>query len=382
MPKPSSTTARESLGAFSTAASSRRTSVDVEDHRRIVSRRASQRTAPPQTLEIAIPPRDVDSIERAEPVSTPLLPPMMDKQFNTSTDELQSPLQEPTVAPRQMTDSWVLTPNSTTFRHPSDVLTPPLSTKNSMASLQHSVVGNDLASLSLAAHRHQPSQREETDPYSAALGHANFTIHPAPYYPPADEPITALTCQRLLADWEAARKHYLRCAADISRDYGPTSTTFHHAERKWAALDAQWRAHHARALAAALHHAHCAGAAAGDDDSPLPPALLLQQSLAAPSAKSLHAAAEAVCAPEALHAALAQAQRAAEAKGAGAAPPKFPCVAREEMVGSMVQYARRAGGDESAKLGGEEKKTRKQQPVLLRIFTDPKSLLFGDGGAR
>jgi hypothetical protein len=37
---------------------------------------------------------------------------------------------------------------------------------------------------------------------------------------------------------------YMRQATPISEHYGPTSRTFKLAERKWAEIDAMWRANH------------------------------------------------------------------------------------------------------------------------------------------
>lgn len=115
---------------------------------------------------------------------------------------------------------------------------------------------------------------------------------------------------------------YMRQATPISEHYGPTSRTFKFAERKWAEIDAVWRANH-----------ELANVQAGAVRSPV------YQSLAE-------------TAPLPKMPALDDAQQSA----------KFPKIDDSEIVGPMVQYAR-------------IQRQPSRRPSFLRLFTDPASLL-------
>ena len=70
------------------------------------------------------------------------------------------------------------------------------------------------------------------------LGHANFSIEPEPYLPPA--PVTAASCKKLRSDWEAARFAYAKHLSRTGEHYGTTSKTYRLTIEKWAEVDAEW----------------------------------------------------------------------------------------------------------------------------------------------
>ena len=175
----------------------------------------------------------LDPITHRDLASTPLLPPMMESNLVSRRSQVHSPLQSPTIAEGDGTFASTprLTPNLR------GIPTPPLSTKASIASFHRSAVEQSGAAADVPA---MPLS-DDNDPWAARLGHANFHISPEPYFP---DHCNAESCKRLLEDWESARIDYMRQATPISEHYGPTSHTFKLAERKWAELDAVWRANH------------------------------------------------------------------------------------------------------------------------------------------
>jgi hypothetical protein len=200
--------------------------------------------------------------------------------------------------------------------------------------------------------------------WSARLGHANFHILPAPYYPAI---INRQTCQRLLDDWESARGQYMRLAADLACHHGPTSAVFAMANEKWAGIDAQWREAHREAFQAvasaaldeAAHHGHddtlLAAASSThqphpDDPLTLAPKPFVFQSLAETPSCSLPA-------PEDAYAEFILPSDEDQTNGLRnrsrtTATAKFPAVAASEMVGPMVQYAAKIPSNSAAAAAG------------------------------
>ncbi|KXT17077.1 hypothetical protein AC579_4366 [Pseudocercospora musae] len=270
-------------------------------------------------VEITLPTPEEDPIDREELASTPLLPPMMASYFNDSSDAVRSPLQSPTVASPSAAASITNTPSGTPVFM--SFPTPPLSTKQSMASLH----------ASRSSHVLQPSSEipplsiaeRETDPWAIKLGHANFHIKPEPYLP---EVCDAHSCKQLLDDWEAARVEFMRQAVHISEHYGVTSQTYRLTEQKWAEIDAVWRTNHEMANTEAQVSA---------DNTFYQPLAETQAILKMPSLED------------------------------PSQPSKFPKVEEADIVGPMVQYA---------KIQHRRAPSRKQS--FLKIFTDP-TPLFG-----
>lgn len=283
-------------------------------HRR--SRAHSRASSKPLEIKVPEPALD-DTIDHLELVSTPLLPPMMAEHRPLSTEELQSPLQSPRNAERSAPTSIAGSPTRTSML-PS-IPTPPLSAKASAASLQPNHFP-----LALRPSVDIPGMKTsgKPDPWADKLGHANFHITPQPYFP---EVCCLPACKRLLDDWESARLDYMQTARRVSEHYGPTSQTYKLTEQKWAEIDAQWRTYHERANAEAE---------ASQKTAMYQPLAETQRLDTIPTLND----------PE--------------------QPAKFPKVDEADIVGPMVQYTK-----------VPEQKSRK--PMLLKLFTDPVSLLGG-----
>lgn len=188
--------------------------------------------APP--VDIALPTRMEDPIDRQALASTPLLPPTMMDRRGSDAESMQSPLQSPTIAD-SATFSFIASPSSTPAMQSAQ--TPPLSSKPSNSSIgmvrsSQLLPSADIPSVALS---------NAEDKWAAKLGHANFDIFPEPYLPESHD---TSSFKRLTEDWESARKQYMKHAVYTSDNYGPTSQTYKHTEQKWAAIDAQWKRNH------------------------------------------------------------------------------------------------------------------------------------------
>lgn len=179
-----------------------------------------------------------DPIDRKALASTPLLPTALIEHRASESDAVQSPLQSPTVA-NSPAFSFAASPNLTPLIAP--MPTPPLSSRPSIASFGANQCSQVLA-LSDASSSELSSAEAK---WTARLGHANFTVHPAPYVP---ENCDSVACKRLVEDWEEARKQFISQAARTSEHYGPTSQVYKLTERKWAEIDARWRRNHTIAV--------------------------------------------------------------------------------------------------------------------------------------
>ena len=210
----------------------------------------------PQDIDFSPYGETDDPIDRKELASTPLLPPALTELYAHQDESFQSPLQSPSVATPSTAATFAETPMSSPIRTGID--TPPLSAKPSFGSI-YRVYSNHLPPTSTDGTDY--SDVEEPDYYSMKLGHANFHIFPEPYMP---ERCDRESCNRLLLDWEAARREYMKQAFLISENYGPTSQTYKLTSEKWAQIDSQWQTNlnQARAEAEALgetpHHKNLA----------------------------------------------------------------------------------------------------------------------------
>ncbi|TDZ24662.1 hypothetical protein Cob_v002303 [Colletotrichum orbiculare MAFF 240422] len=172
-----------------------------------------------------------NSIERDRSLAaTPLLPPLL----TTSPAEAPqpSPLQSPTVA------ATVLSMDAPSTQSLSHILSPSLSTRPSVSSFRNIHSSQDLT-------LGYPSILQDHDEWSDRLGHANFSISPAPYLP--DE-ANADTLRLFRADWEAARVNYTKHLVRTGENYGETSKIYALTEAKWAETEKSWRAFHERTM--------------------------------------------------------------------------------------------------------------------------------------
>ena len=78
---------------------------------------------------------------------------------------------------------------------------------------------------------------DPNDHWANELGHANFTINPAPYMP---EESTLTTYKQLRSDRDVARYNYMKHRMGISEHYGETSKIYRLTEEKWVEIDATW----------------------------------------------------------------------------------------------------------------------------------------------
>ncbi|EAS33028.2 uncharacterized protein CIMG_04052 [Coccidioides immitis RS] len=181
-----------------------------------------------------------EGVKREPQVTTPLLPPvMMDLPTPDNEELVQSPLQSPTVAEA----THVILPDSPIeVPHSNGLLSPPLSTQPSLASIGLQIPfprmhGPEIPPITML---------NAEDEWSCKLGHANFTIHPKPYIP---ELCTLDAFEVHRANWSLARCNYAKHLVRTGEHYGVTSNIYRFTEEKWEFIDSQWRANHNIVLA-------------------------------------------------------------------------------------------------------------------------------------
>ncbi|KAI1736408.1 hypothetical protein F4680DRAFT_451955 [Xylaria scruposa] len=188
----------------------------------------------PGPLDVEEADSVLSSIQRdRKQATTPLLPPMMTSIPADYAVAQPSPLQSPTVA----------SPLDYEPQSPL-ILSPPLSTKPSISSFRQIMISTDVPPI--------PDQ----DAWSDRLGHANFTISPAPYKPSA---ATLSSLRELRGDWEMARVNYTKHLVRTGEHYGMTSKTYVFTEEKWAEIDRTWRAFHDEVLDAVVANGEAMG---------------------------------------------------------------------------------------------------------------------------
>ena len=165
--------------------------------------------------------------------STPLLPPIMTQiPAHIKDVPYQTPLHSPSVA--DVEASSVLNSPLPTPRMVG-LPSPPLSSRPSISSFHRQ---RGLGPVSPSSDIPPMRIENPNDPWADQLGHANFSIEPAPYVP---EQSTLATHKQLRADWDTARQKYLNHLARIGEHCGATSKTYRLTEDKWAEIDAKWK---------------------------------------------------------------------------------------------------------------------------------------------
>lgn len=255
----------------------------------------------PPPLDIQMPLTE-EPIDRKALASTPLLPTPLLERYGSECEEIQSPLQSPTVADSPVFP-YCMSPATT------PVLT---ATASPGVSPKHSLVSFGGARSSQMISSPESSFVEPLDAedkWTARLGHANFIVQPAPYTPDVCD---SASCKRLVEDWEEARKQFINQAARTSEHYGPTSQVYKLTEQKWTEIDALWRKNHEIAVEQAKKIERIRG-------------------------ESLHEARlpERDYQPLAEHAPLAKLPSLNDPNNTG----KFPKLDEADIVGPMVQYA-------------------------------------------
>ncbi|KIV88375.1 hypothetical protein PV10_08065 [Exophiala mesophila] len=173
-------------------------------------------------------PEEEDTVH----ATTPLLPPIMLDSFQRELP-IQSPLQSPSIAPTS-----TLIGSRTSLDTPLSCLpSPPLSTKPSMVSMHNrsrtSTITGELSPFHMLD--------DLADPWSAKLGHANFTIHPEPYVPDSN---TLDSYIEFRENWNQARTNYAKHLARTAEHNGSTSKVYRLTEEKWGQVDNQWKRQH------------------------------------------------------------------------------------------------------------------------------------------
>lgn len=159
--------------------------------------------------------------------TTPLLPPLMTDPLGKPPLPL-SPLESPSVAPSSAV---------TEVHSPRIIPTPrqSIGSKPSMSSLRQASILTELP-LPLP-----PSILLDQDEWSDRLGHANFTINPAPY---GISEINAVTVNKFCDDWDAARVAYTKHLVRTGEHYGQTSKIYALTEAKWAETERKWKGYY------------------------------------------------------------------------------------------------------------------------------------------
>ncbi len=181
-----------------------------------------------------------DPIDRKALASTPLLPPVLASLRTSEDAPLQSPLQSPTIA-EPNSPLTMASPAATPYV--GGIPSPPLSSKPSVSSFHRSPTCAMTSSTEIPPFL----IADPDDEWAIKLGHANFTIHPEPYPPPAtcDRDV----CRQLFEDWELARCNFTKHQVRTGEHFGVTSNVYRLTEQKWAQIDARWKRNNDLALA-------------------------------------------------------------------------------------------------------------------------------------
>ncbi|KAM3512088.1 hypothetical protein MY11210_004285 [Beauveria gryllotalpidicola] len=164
--------------------------------------------------------------------TTPLLPPLMTGPLGKPPPE--SPLQSPSVESAPTPPRLSFAPQSPPLTSASFVR-PSLSSRPSVQSLRNISSSTE---LSFPVPAPLPSILQEYDDWSDRLGHANFTISPAPYDLPA---VNSETIAKFQNDWDTARCNYTKHLVRTGENYGQTSKIYGLTEAKWAETERRWR---------------------------------------------------------------------------------------------------------------------------------------------
>jgi hypothetical protein len=175
---------------------------------------------------------DMQDVAADQPqATTPLLPPVFTEQ-DTHQTVVQSPLQSPSIAP---TAPVVSSRTSIDAQQLAGLPSPPLSTKPSIVSM-HQRSRTNTGTTPLA--EIPPLQLISEDPWSHALGHNDFNIHPEPYLP---EVFDVESYTEFRKNWDHARRNYAKVLHRAIENSGPTSRVCKLTEEKWASIDKVWK---------------------------------------------------------------------------------------------------------------------------------------------
>lgn len=186
----------------------------------------------PVADEWSIAAEDRESIERDRAMATtPLLPPLMTALSTEAPTP--SPLQSPTVEETLTFTPAIQSPivQSPTLAPAVPYSRPALSSRPSMASLRQVSNSAELPPLAFPG-------LPDYDEWSDRLGHANFTITPAPYELTT---VTPETVTKFCEDWDLAQVNYTKHLVRTGENYGQTSKIYGLTEAKWAEIESSWK---------------------------------------------------------------------------------------------------------------------------------------------
>ena len=181
---------------------------------------------------IAVPCNQADADDNRQ-ATTPLLPPVFDEPGEQG-GFVQSPLQSPSMAPSPAVGT------SSEIAGFAGLPSPPLSTRPSMVSVCQRSRANTANATPIMDIPPLHLGQEANDPWAQSLGHANYNIHPEPYFPEHPD-LSSYTEFR--ANWDQARTNYAKHLARTIEHNGPTSRVTKLTEEKWAVVDGRWKAY-------------------------------------------------------------------------------------------------------------------------------------------
>ncbi|RMZ90268.1 hypothetical protein DV736_g2498, partial [Chaetothyriales sp. CBS 134916] len=167
--------------------------------------------------------------------TTPLLPPAFSDLALAGSPLYDSPVQSPSIAPTQ---PFLNCPRHIESSTVTSLPSPPLSNKPSVVSMRQGSRTNTGATVANADIPPLCLIDEVNDPWAQSLGHANFSIHPEPYFP---EHVDLESYQEFRANWDQARTNYTKHLARTIEHNGATSKVSKLTKEKWAAIDTKWK---------------------------------------------------------------------------------------------------------------------------------------------
>ncbi|KAL5606884.1 hypothetical protein BROUX41_003261 [Berkeleyomyces rouxiae] len=190
-----------------------------------------------QALTPLLPPLMVDGLNKPRYAQSPFQSPFQSPIHSPLQSSPQSPLQSPPTSP-SIDDHF----QSTVKHHsvaPSHRSGNSLSTRPSISSFLPSPT-TEMPPLFANI-----MQEQGQDQWSDSLGHANFTITPAPYQP---ETATQQSLQKFRDDWQLARADYVKHILRTGENYGETSKVYQLTEEKWEFIQGEWCKNHSELM--------------------------------------------------------------------------------------------------------------------------------------
>ena len=190
------------------------------------------------SIAIEIPQQQpaAESDEQGQ-ATTPLLPPVF-TELALQESPIHSPLQSPSIAPTQAVFS---SRQSMDAPATSGLPSPPLSKRPSVVSMHQRSRANTATASPIMDIPPLQLIDGANDPWAHSFCHANFNIHPEPYFP---EHVDLASYTEFRANWDQARTNYSKHLARTIEHNGPTSKVSKLTEEKWSSVDGKWKNYH------------------------------------------------------------------------------------------------------------------------------------------